>query len=73
MSKTIYSDDHKKLIKLLRKAREEAGMTQIQAAKKFGYTQAYISKVESGSLRVDVSQLKKFAAMYGKNVSYFLK
>ena len=73
MKKTIYDDDYKVFIKRLKKAREEAGFTQVQAAKKLGSTQAYISKVESGQLRVDVSQLKKFATMYGKSISYFLK
>lgn len=73
MKKTIYEDDYKVFIKRLKKAREEAGFTQVQAAKKLGSTQAYISKVESGQLRVDVAQLKKFAAMYGKSINYFLK
>jgi len=73
MKKTIYDDDYKVFIKRLKKAREEAGFTQVQAAKKLGSTQAYISKVESGQLRVDVSQLKKFATMYEKSISYFLK
>lgn len=34
---------------------------------------AYISKVESGQLRVDVLELKKFAKIYGKDTNYFLK
>ncbi|QQG38053.1 MAG: helix-turn-helix transcriptional regulator [Candidatus Kaiserbacteria bacterium] len=73
MKKTIYDDDYKIFVRKLKKARSESGLTQIQAAKKLGSTQAYISKVESGQLRVDVSQLKKFATMYGKSISYFLK
>lgn len=73
MKKTIYEDDYKVFIKRLKKARVEAGFTQVQAAKKLGSTQAYISKVESGQLRVDVAQLKKFAAMYGKTTGFFLK
>lgn len=73
MKKTIYDDDYKIFVRKLKKARSEAGLTQIQASKKLGSTQAYISKVESGQLRVDVTQLKKFAVMYGKSISYFLK
>ena len=72
MDKTIYDKEYKVFVKLLRKAREDAGLTQVQTAKKLGSTQAYISKVESGQLRVDVAQLKKFATMYGKSISYFL-
>ena len=73
MKKTITDDDYKVFIKRLKKAREEAGLTQIQSAKKLGATQAYISKVEKGQLRVYVSQLKEFATIYKKNINYFIK
>ena len=73
MKKTITDDDYKVFIKRLKKAREDAGLTQIQSAKKLGATQAYISKVESGQLRVDVTQLNSFAKVYNKDSTYFLK
>ena len=73
MRKTINDDDYKAFIRKLIQARKDARLTQVQAAKKLGATQAYISKVESVQLRVDVTQLKKFAKVYGKNVSYFFK
>jgi len=73
MKKTITDDDYKVFIKRLKKARIDAGLTQVQAAKKLEATQAYISKVEKGQLRVDVSQLKRFAKIYNKSASYFLK
>lgn len=57
----------------LRKARMEAGLTQVQAAKKLGRPQSHISNVESGQQRVDVVELQKFAKMYGKNINYFIK
>lgn len=73
MKKTITDDDYKSFIKRLKKARLEAGLTQVQSAKKLDVTQAYISKVEKGQLRVDVTQLKQFAKVYGKDTSYFLR
>lgn len=73
MDKTIYEGEYKTFIKRLKKAREESGLTQVQVAKKFGCTQAYISKVESGQLRVDVLELKKFSKIYGKDANYFVK
>lgn len=73
MKKTIFDDDYKVFVERLKKARNEAGLTQIQVAKKLGATQAYISKVEDGQLRVDVTQVKRFAKIYGKSVNYFLK
>ncbi len=73
MKKTIFDDDYKVFVERLKKARDEAGLTQVQVAKKLGATQAYISKVEDGQLRVDVTQVKKFAKIYGKSIHYFLK
>lgn len=73
MKKTIYEDEYKVFIKRLKKARQDAGLTQVQAAEKIGSSQAYISKVENGQLRVDVLELKRFAKLYGKSAVYFLK
>lgn len=73
MDKTIHHGDYKIFIERLKKAREDSGLTQVQVAKKLGSTQAYVSKVESRQLRVDVLELKRFAKIYGKNVNYFLK
>ena len=73
MDKTIHHDDYRIFVKRLRKAREEAGLTQVQVAKKLGSSQAYISKVEKSQLRVDVLELKRFASIYGKPASYFLR
>ncbi len=73
MKKTIYDREYKVFVARLRKAREDSGLTQVQSAKKLNCTQAYISKVESGQLRVDVLELKRFAKLYTKSISYFLK
>lgn len=72
MKKSIYSTDYKFLVSQLKKARKEAGLTQREVAKKLGRTQSYISKVESGDLRVDIIQLREFAGLYKKNLNYFL-
>lgn len=72
MKKTIHDDEYKAFIKRLKTARIAAGLTQVQVAKKLGATQAYVSKVEKCQLRVDALELKKFAKIYGKSVSYFI-
>jgi len=63
MQKTIYSEEHKFLVSQLREAREQAGLSQEQVAKRLGVTQSFISKIESGNCgqnrRRDV---KSFAA-----------
>ena len=36
-------------------------------------TKSHISKIESGERRLDVAEMKKFAAIYKKDTNYFLK
>ena len=57
----------------LRKAREEAGLTQVQVAKKLKHPQSHISNIESGQQRVDVVELQRFAKMYNKDINYIIK
>lgn len=72
MDKSIHSKEYKVVLERMRKARLEAGLTQVQVAKKLGHHQSYVSKIESGERRVDVVELNKFAKLYGKSVNYFL-
>jgi len=72
MDKSIHSKEYKVVLERMRKARLEAGLTQVQVAKKLGHHQSYVSKIESGERRVDVIELNKFAKLYGKSVNYFL-
>jgi len=60
-------------LKNLKQARKEAGLTQVEIAKKLNQPQSYISKCESGEKRVDVIELLKFAKAYKKSISYFIK
>lgn len=73
MNKSIYSDDYKFLTKQLKKARLEANLTQKEVSEILNRTQSYISKIESGELRIDVVQLKEIARLYKKGLDYFLK
>lgn len=69
---TIYTKEHKRLVKRLREARIEAGLEQAEAGKLLKKTQSYISKIESGQRRVDIVQLKRFAKLYKKSLDYFI-
>jgi len=73
MSKSIYTNEHKKLVRKLIEAREERGLRQEDAAKLLGKTQSYISKIEAGQRRIDLIQLKEFAKIYKKDLSFFTK
>ncbi len=73
MKKSIHTKEYAYFVEKLRKARLEAGLTQVQVAKKLKRPQSYISNVESGQQRVDVVELQKFVKMYGKDLNYFFK
>lgn len=73
MDKTIFTDSHKRLVSKLVKARRNARLMQIDAARKLGRTQSYISKIESGQRRIDTVQLKEFARPYKKRIDFFLE
>ncbi len=72
MVKSIHTKEYAYFVEKLRKARLEAGLTQVQVAKKLGRPQSHISNVESGQQRIDIVELKRFAKMYKKAVNYFL-
>ena len=55
----------------LRQAREDAGLSQTEAARRLDKPQSFISKVESGQRRLDVLELKTLAGVYGKELSFF--
>src|SRR3989344_3385715 len=73
MTKAIYSKDHKYIVERLKRARQEAGLDQIEVAKLLGKTQSHVSKVEAGQRRIDIIALKEFARIYKKPMDYFLK
>jgi len=73
MDKTIYSKEHRYLVKQLKKARKEMGLSQEQVANLLHRTQSYISKIESGQRKIDIVQLKKFAKIYKKSLDFFIK
>lgn len=72
MNKVIFTQDHKLVIKKLKEARLSVGLDQKKVAQKLGKTQSFISKIESGQRRVDIVQLKEFAKIYKKPISYFI-
>lgn len=73
MKRSIHTKEYAVFVGRLRTARQEAGLTQVQVAKKLKRPQSYISNVESGQQRVDVVELQKFAKLYNKDTNYFLK
>lgn len=72
MNGEIYTKEHKKLIERIIQARKEAGFSQMEAAKRLGRSQSYISKIEVGQRKIDVVELKKISRVYKKDITYFI-
>jgi transcriptional regulator with XRE-family HTH domain len=73
MPRAIYTKEHNAIVERLKIARIDAGLAQVEVAKKLGKTQSYVSKIESGQRRFDVLQLKEFAKLYKKSLDFFVK
>jgi len=56
----------------LKHARGEAGLTQVEVAKKLKRPQSFVSKIESGERRVDVVELSDLAKIYRRPLDFFL-
>jgi len=73
MSKSIYTEEYRHLVRRLRQARSQAKLTQKEVADALGVTQSFISKIEAGQYRIDVVQLRRIAKLYKKKIEFFLK
>lgn len=73
MKKSTHTKEYAVFVERLKNARQEAGLTQVQVAKRINRPQSHISNIESGQQRVDVIELKRFAKLYKKDIGYFLK
>jgi transcriptional regulator with XRE-family HTH domain len=57
----------------LRQARHDAKLTQEEVGERLGIRQNLVSKMELGERRLDPVELARFAAAYGKPVTWFLE
>lgn len=71
MDKSIYTREYAAVLRLLRRAREDAGITQAGLAESIDETQSYVSKVERGELRLDVVQLRTICLALGTTLPAF--
>lgn len=72
MNKVVYSKDHKEIVRRLKIARKQAGLSQQEASKILGKTQSFISKLETNQRRIDVVLLKELATLYKKSVRFLM-
>ncbi len=64
--------DYKEMVKKLRQARQESGLTVEAAAEGFDRPPSFIQRVEAGDRRIDPVELCRFAVLYKKPVTWFL-
>ena len=72
MEKSIHSAHYAVFLNVLREARERAGLTQVQLARKIGETQTFVSKCERGERRIDVVELRTFCQAFGLTMNQFI-
>ena len=63
--KTIHNKRHKRLVEVIISKRKEAGIRQVQLAKKLKRSQTWIVRLESGDRRIDVIELIDLADAIG--------
>jgi transcriptional regulator with XRE-family HTH domain len=71
-SRGYWNAAYRRFLGQLVAAREAAGLTQRDAAKRLGRAQSFVAKSESGERRVDVVELAEFARVYSKPITFFL-
>ena len=72
MEKTIYTREYEIVLRLLKEARETAGITQVQLAKKLKQSQSFVSKIERGDRRIDIVQLRTICKIIGTTLMEFV-
>ena len=73
MEKSIHTREHTAFLELLREARQESGMTQVELAKKLKLTQSLYSKMERGECRLDIIQLRRVCREIGLTLAQFVE
>jgi transcriptional regulator with XRE-family HTH domain len=72
VEKSIYTREYAVLLELLREARERAGLTQAELAKRLQQSQSFVSKVEVGDRRLDLIQLRTMCGVLGTTLPEFI-
>lgn len=70
---SVHTAEYQELLRRLRRARESAGLTQVQVADRLRRPQSYVSKSEAGERRIDVIELLEFLRVYGTDPAKFLR
>ena len=67
MPKSVFTDAYKVLLDAIIEARKDAGVTQVELAKRLGKPQPWVSNVENGVRRIDVVEFIAIARAIGES------
>ncbi|MFZ3391191.1 helix-turn-helix domain-containing protein [Buttiauxella gaviniae] len=70
---SIYLEEYQSVIKLLRAARHEKGITQAQLAKALDRPQSFVAKIENGERRLDIIEFVHIAHLLSLDPADVLK
>jgi transcriptional regulator with XRE-family HTH domain len=73
IGKSVHSPGQAALCELLIEARDRAGLTQQQLAKKLGKHQSFVAKYEGGERRIDVLEFLAITQAIGADPIHLLK
>ena len=73
MHKTLYTREYLQMVKLLQARRTSAKVSQVELARRLDWTQADISKCETGVRRLDVVELKLWLEALGSDLAGFVE
>lgn len=72
MDKSIHSKEYQLVLAELKKARLNAGITQVKLAERLNVTQTFISKCERNERRLDIVELRSFCNAIGADFTEFI-
>jgi hypothetical protein len=69
---SAYPEEYRRFLKKIKAARLEAGLTQVEVARRLKKPQSFVSKFETGERRIDPVELRHLAEFYGKSINDFV-
>jgi transcriptional regulator with XRE-family HTH domain len=72
MQKSRTKREYAEFLRHLRAARQKAGLTQIELARRLRSTQSFVSKCERGERRLDVVELRLWCEALGVSLPSFV-
>ena len=73
MASSLHSGKYQIFREMIVKIRKDADITQVQLAKELSKPQSYISKIENGERRIDLTEFIEIASILKIDTQKFIK